>query len=59
MDSLEPSIEKSPRKRVGREERQCVLQGLAEGSWGQWRGSLPGKAEPPKFGLQKRKGCTA
>ena len=58
MDSLEPSIDKKPmgEGRKGREAVRSTWTGGREP--GQWRGSPPGKAEPPKSGLQKQRGQT-
>ena len=53
MDSLEPSIDKRPTEedRKGGEVVHATQTGGREP--GRWRGSPPGKAEPPKSGLQK------
>ena len=48
-DSLEPSIDKRPRKRVGRAERRCMLHGLAGGSQGRGAASRQSIAEPPSL----------
>ena len=57
-DSLEPSIDKRPTEegRKGREAVHATHTGRREPGW--WRGSLPGKAEPLKSGLQKQRGWT-
>ena len=49
MDSLEPSIDKRPTKegRKGREAVCATQTGRRE--LGQWRGSPPGKTEPPSL----------
>ena len=57
MDSLEPSIDKRP-KEEGRKGREVHTTQIGRREPGQWRGSPPGKAEPPKSGLQKRRGWT-
>ena len=58
MDSQEPSIDKrsTEEDRNGGEVVHATWTGRREP--GQWRGSLPGKAEPPKSGLQKQRGQT-
>ena len=58
MDSLEPSVDKRPMEegRKGREGVRTTQTGRREP--GQWRGSPPNKAEPPKSGLQKQRGQT-
>ena len=58
MYSLEPSINKRPTEegRKGREAVRATRTGGREP--GQWRGSVPGKAGPPKSGFQKQRGRT-
>ena len=58
MDSLEPSIDKKPmgEGRKGREAVRSTWTGRREPE--RWRGSPLCKAEPPKSGLQKRRGRT-
>ena len=58
MDSPETSVDKRPTEegRKNREEVRATQTGGRETGW--WRGSLPGKAEPPKSGLQKWSGQT-
>ena len=58
MDSPESSLDKRPREE-GRKGGKAVHATWTGGrEQGQWRGSLPSKAEPPKSGLQKWKGWT-
>ena len=58
MDFQEPSIDKRPTEK-GRKGGDVVRTTWTGGrELGQWRGSLPGKAEPPKSGLQKWRGQT-
>ena len=58
-DFPEPSIDKRPMEEGG-EVVHAAQTGGRElgGEVGGWRGSLPGKAEPPKPGLQKQRGQT-
>ena len=57
--SMEPSIDKRPTQE-GRKNGEAVRTTWTGGREpGRWRGSLPGKAEPPKSGLQKQRGQTA
>ena len=58
MESPEPSADEKPTEE-GRKDGEvvCAYTDWWEGA-GRWRGSLPGKAEPPKSGLQKRRGRT-
>ena len=53
-DSPEPNIDNRPTKegRKGREAVRATQTSRREPTW--WRGSLPGRAEPQKSGLQKR-----
>ena len=55
-DSPEPSVDKRPTEegRKGREAVRATRTGRREP--GRWRGSPPGKEEPPKSGLQKWRG---
>ena len=50
IDSPEPSVDarttEEGRKRVGRSERQCVLQGLAGGSQSGGRAAHPARPSP-------------
>ena len=57
-DVLGPNIDKRPMEK-GRKGREAV-HGTQTGKRepGQWRASLPGKSEPPNFGLQKQRGQT-
>ena len=56
MDSPEPSIDKRPTEE-GRKGGEAVRDtGTGGRERGQWRGSPPGKTEPPKSGLQKPRG---
>ena len=58
MHPLEPSVDKRPTEE-GRKGREAVCATQTGGrELGQWKGSPPGKAEPPKSGLQKRRGQT-
>ena len=56
MDSLEPSVDKRPTEegRQGGEVVRATRTGRRELGW--WRGSLPGKVEPPESGLQGAEG---
>ena len=58
MDSLDPRVDERPTEkgRKGGEAVHATRTGRRE--LGQWRGSPPGKAEPPKSCLQKWRGWT-
>ena len=58
MDSLEPSVHKRPTEEVRKGGEAVRTTRIGRREPGQWRGSLPGKAEPLKSGLQKQKGRT-
>ena len=56
MDSPEPRVDKRPTEE-GRKGREAVHITRTGGrDLGQWRGSPPSKAEPPKSDLQKQRG---
>ena len=57
-DSLEPSVDKRPTEE-GRKGGEAVYTTQTGGREpGQWRDSLPDKAEPPKSGFQNQRGQT-
>ena len=57
-DSLEPNVDKRPTEE-GRKGGEAVhATWTSERELGQWRGSPPSKAEPPKSGWQKQRGRT-
>ena len=54
-DSPEPSVDKSPWKSVGREERRCMMHGLAGGSR-VVEGQPARQGRAPKIWLAKMEG---
>ena len=56
MDSLELSIYKRPMEEEKKRGQVVHATRIGGRELGQWRGSLPSKAEPPKSGLQKWRG---
>ena len=53
-DSLEPSVDKRPTEEGGKGEEVVCNTRTGRREPGQWRGSKPGKAEPPSLACKSR-----